>query len=403
MQYQDMMSFDDLKQQIDLEQFLLSHGYGIRKEKNCRNWRAYTNGNETLFVHDRDNIKLYFKPDGDRGSVIDFCLNRPEFVGKFDGNLKQKVRAFLNQYLNNSDRPVLQENHFIERKPFSVPSTFEYRQNRSGKEFKYLRSRYISDETLNDPIFSNIGTFQSEQGYTNIAFPIYHDGQICGLDLRNYKFKSFAPNSEKSHGLWLSNFSDQINEIIIGESPIDALSYHQLRKQKNTGILYIATCGTLTLMGLNAILAITEAKITVQPELKIRLTFDRDQAGLIFTNQTLMSFLEGKGMYPMMQGKDFRRYVNLKNTDFIDKVKTLPDVTVNRDSNIHFTMIYKNEMDTIHRINEIALKCIDKDITIDLPLSKDFNEDLEIYEVNKAYLQEQSQLQTPKTGGQKIH
>lgn len=399
MQNQDLMSFDDLKQQIDLEQFLLSHGYGIRKEKNCRNWRAYTDGSETIFVHDHNNIKLYFKPDGDRGSVIDFCLNRPELVGKFDGNLKQKVRAFLNLYLNHSDRPVLQEKYIIERKPFSVPSNFEYRQNRSGKEFEYLRSRHISNKTLNDPTFSNIGIFESDQGYTNIAFPIYHDGQICGLDLRNYKFKSFAPNSEKSHGLWLSNFNEQINEIIIGESPIDLLSYHQLKRQERTGILYIATCGTLTLMGLNAILAIADAKSVVHP-VKIRLTFDRDQAGLIFTNQTLISFLEGKGMYPTMQGKDFRRYFNLKNTDFIDKVKTLPDVTVNRDSNIHFTIIYKNKMETIHRVNEIALKCIDKDITIDLPLSKDFNEDLKIYEMNRTYLQQQSP--PPKMGGQKI-
>ena len=60
--------------------------------------------------------------------------------------------------------------------------------------------------------------------------------------MRNQEFKSFSKGGIK--GLWASNGSPDDTTLVICESPLDCLSYHQLFPDDTTR--YFATGGTLS-------------------------------------------------------------------------------------------------------------------------------------------------------------
>lgn len=99
---------------------------------------------------------------------------------------------------------------------------------------KYLESRHISANTIKSDRFS--GQILIDQ-QNNVAFP-YRDGtSITGYELINTNFKEFQPGCHKS--LWQSNQNQHDYRLIIVESPLDALSFHQLQGHSNDR--YIAT------------------------------------------------------------------------------------------------------------------------------------------------------------------
>ena len=50
-----------------------------------------------------------------------------------------------------------------------------------------------------------------------------------GFEIRNKQFKHVIEGSDRSIGIWHSNMPETLEATILSESPIDALSYHQIR------------------------------------------------------------------------------------------------------------------------------------------------------------------------------
>lgn len=377
------MNLSELKQQVDLEKFVVYHKYSIRKDKTTKKWPAYTNGNETIFIHDAGDIKLYFKPDGDRGTVVDFCLNRPELLQNFSGTPIEKVKQLLHQFLHIPQETIIIENRiqpFEEHQPFSIPKnhSFEYISDCNFQHLTYLKSRGINDSTLRSPCFKNYGLFYNkEYGYINIAFPIYNTkGKIEGLDIRNFNIKLFARDSNKSECIWISNFNFP-KHISIGESPIDMMSLHQIHYPGDKNHQYIATEGNLTIGQLKFICKLIKHWNKKNSNLQINLAFDSDLAGSFYTSKILLSLMENRAMWPMYSNADQKKYENITNMEFIGKVTQNPNIkTILHVGKYH--LIYKHDIDTLRFISHTAIQCLsDLKIKYLIPKAKDWNDDLQ--------------------------
>jgi len=129
------------------------------------------------------------------------------------------------------------------------------------------------------------------KGYYNcIYFPLF---SLSTLQVGSYiryldKGKLFAKGIGRGNKVWLGRASKQtIEQLIITESPIDALSYFQLYRPEKA--LFIATCGSLT-REFKASIPSFLKRIGVR---KVVLAMDNDEAGKRYTD-TLSSLLSGK-------------------------------------------------------------------------------------------------------------
>lgn len=371
------MTFEELKEHIDLEKFLEYCGYSIRRDKSSKRWPVYTNGNETVIVGNYGNIKLYQVHNADRGSVINFCFNRPELLEGYTGTIAQRVNQLLHDFMKLpvEHRMKATENTIItEDRPFKMPENCYYLKckNKYGSKFNYLRNRGILNKTLHSSAFSNIGLFyDGNTGFTNIAFPIYnYQNKIQGYDRRGFKYKSFVQTSNKNECIWISNNNPRPEKIVIGESPIDMLSYHQLYG-KNT-YQYLSINGN---MGHKQIVTILELICQRNPS-SIISAFDNDIAGVSYTSKLVFSIMEEQKIWPVYVDQEHQKFVNLSNIEFLNQVTEYPDVEIFPEE-ISYTLVFKNDIKTLQRLNLLAAKCCkSREIKIEIPNKKDWNEDL---------------------------
>ena len=146
------------------------------------------------------------------------------------------------------------------------------------KNTYFLLTRGISPATLKHPNFAGTIYNVEDRNFVNTAFPYYdHSGTtLIGLELRNHKFKQHAENSKKSVGIWHSNPPAKVDQVVLTESGIDALSYHQLHQPPNT--LYISVGGNLTSQQIKTALTYI-ATLEGGKDAKFFLGFDQDKDG----------------------------------------------------------------------------------------------------------------------------
>ncbi len=233
---------DQFKSKINLVEYALDNGYEIDKKKSSTNCIVLKDnqGDKILVGLDKtDNHYFYYslKNKNDKGSIIDFVQKRKNL------NLGE-VRKELRPWTNNNYLPI--------SKPTSKPITKltptskdRYQIVAQFENFPiinnhpYLNQRGISQETINDPRFQE--TIYLDQR-NNAIFPHKDRDGICGYEIRNQNFKGFASGGTK--GLWVSNSGQNDQKLVICESPLDCLSYHQLFPDDQTR--YFATSGTLS-------------------------------------------------------------------------------------------------------------------------------------------------------------
>ena len=78
----------------------------------------------------------------------------------------------------------------------------------------------------------------------NAIFPHYDGDGLTGYSIKNSNFTGFSSGGTKT--LWESNKSETDRQLVITESAIDAMSYHQLFGKENPHTRYIATSGTMS-------------------------------------------------------------------------------------------------------------------------------------------------------------
>lgn len=133
----------------------------------------------------------------------------------------------------------------------------------------YLSSRGIRPETLRSPRFQ--GTFRRDRR-GNILFP-HADGEgLSGFETKNHRWTAFSTGGVKA--LWRSNVSPGDRRLVLTESAIDGLSYHQLAPDEVTS--YGSTAGTLSRHQRSILV---EAFRGLPADATVILAFDADAGG----------------------------------------------------------------------------------------------------------------------------
>jgi hypothetical protein len=229
------------KMDIDLIEFA-KHCYGYFQSKNAddRSRRGVclrNNKNDKIFVsrdHGGHWIYYSFRDERDNGTIVDFVLHREN---RSLGEIRKQLRHYLctpAPERPTSDeapdlKPVERDRALVER-AWAAASTVA--------NSLYLNQRGLRPETLTDPKFA--GTWKQDvRG--NVLFVHRDELGISGFEIKNRGFTRFATGGTKR--LWHSVPGLNDTTLVIAESAIDALSYHQLHQGAANTTRYASLSG----------------------------------------------------------------------------------------------------------------------------------------------------------------
>ena len=229
------------KTQINLVEYAQSQGYQYISQASSRNSAvlAHDNGDKIVVATDTDGHGVYFsvRDEADNGTIIDFYLNRSNLSL---GGVRKELR-------NSKDKPRVQSSRFTSvDKPQPVTHD-RLKIIKAASSFKvvqshpYLEKRGISQSIQKSDRF--IGTVAiDDRG--NAIFPHYDGNGLTGFTAKNDNYTGFSKGGTKA--LWRSKPQEGDLRLVIVESAIDAMSYHQLFTDKNPHTRYISTGGTIS-------------------------------------------------------------------------------------------------------------------------------------------------------------
>lgn len=326
-------SFQDFRNQISIIELAIHAGYEWQPKKGKTLPVLYHAGlNDHIVIKNPKDpgAQVYFQTGSytDRGTLINFVSNRlTSCFSQFNNPSRsqaQNVNDVLKDYLNlvpERKQPVKLLEEFIYKGLTDHVNEheflIEYHKLCVLPAQNYLtESRFIHPDLLASPQFKDIIAVQRvyfEDGkpiilggeelppagkklVENIAFPyIPKDGEpIVGLELRNATFKSHAPGSDRSHGMWISNKpTGQTERIILGETGIDMLSYRQM--EISTGLHTQEDSRYCSIGGSLSPSHLTTLQNFIVPDTKIILGFDNDVAGARYSLNAL-AYLNQNGI-----------------------------------------------------------------------------------------------------------
>ena len=229
------------KTQINLVEYAQSQGYQYISQKSSQNSAvlAHENGDKIIVATDTDGHGIYFSiiDDRDNGTIIDFVQNRRN-IGLSE--VRQELK-------NWHQLPKTQPAKFIPRDKPQPISRDRLKIIKAASNFKvvqshpYLEKRGIKQSTLECDRFTGTVAIDNRG---NAIFPHYDQDGITGFTAKNDNYTGFSKGGTKA--LWRSNKSESDRRLVIVESAIDAMSYHQLFTEKNTHTRYISTGGTIS-------------------------------------------------------------------------------------------------------------------------------------------------------------
>ncbi|MEL4898038.1 DUF3991 and toprim domain-containing protein, partial [Crocosphaera sp. Alani8] len=232
---------DKFKTDINLADYAQANGYSIDKKKssvNCLVLKDNQGDKILVGVNQSDGHYFYSSVNNDRdsGSIIDFIQNRRTLNL---GEVRKELRPWINEPSNPPYSPKQPTPKLTPSSPDRHKIITQFEGFQAIVTHPYLTRRGISQQTSNDPRFQ--GRIYTDS-HNNVIFPHADREGVCGYEMRNQQFKSFSKGGIK--GLWASNGSPDDTTLVICESPLDCLSYHQLFPDDTTR--YFATGGTLS-------------------------------------------------------------------------------------------------------------------------------------------------------------
>jgi hypothetical protein len=287
-----LKSFQDFRNEISIIELALSVGYKIRKKDGIK-WPVLKDDisdDKIIIVNARSTSNQgYFNPQNgkDKGTLINFVKNRLGSV--FQYQYGKSEACSINAVLCNYQNLPLPEKNFLQSavkdvieqytlKEFNLPESMTDLKDPTYLYYRGIQSQIINNSSFKGKIF-NVKLNE----YNNIGFPYFNaSGETVGFELRNKQFKHVIQGTDRSAGVWHSNIPNELKTVVLTESPIDALSYHQLKARKNS--LYISFGGSVTEGQLETAKRIV-SDINSSPDLKIISAVDSDKMGKIYTQK----------------------------------------------------------------------------------------------------------------------
>jgi hypothetical protein len=291
------------KSEIDLVAFAASRGYRIDRRESSRSCvvMRYQPTDDKILVS-RAKLDLHWvyysiRDARDHGSIVDFVLRR-------DGGNLGDVRRLLGAWVGRGpprSAPELLRDAVVARRADRAAAARAYESARVVTNSAYLNARGLAPVILASTRFA--GTFRQD-GRGNVLFPHRDAGGFAGFESKNHGWTSFSPGGVRA--LWLSNLRADDTRLVLVESAIDALSFHQIHGE--SGARYASTAGTLGAHQREVIATVLGA---LPKGMTVVLAFDRDAAG-----DRLADEVRGIGSGSCVRacpplGKDWNEYLQL--------------------------------------------------------------------------------------------
>jgi hypothetical protein len=271
-----------LKENIDIRQYLEASGYTLDKSRNTRRYMAYH--------HEARGDKIYVPLDNrypvpsyyvnqfdkiDKGTIVDFVMSREK-------KSLEEARLLLKDFhpvpagKENTKEQLRAEGDAQQKRHRYVMD--KILKEGALKDYSYLRSRFLEEDTIQARAFRG-KVLQNEAPDGRFwVFPLREPGQkgVEGMALKNAEGERVLG---KRQGLWISNpdknIRASVEQVLITESPIDAMSYYQLYKDRKENTVFISTAGNPAKEQLKAV----KEYIREHNILKVVLGSDNDKAG----------------------------------------------------------------------------------------------------------------------------
>jgi hypothetical protein len=268
---------EKFKTEINLVEYAIHIGYEYlaRESSPSSAVLRHSSGDKIIVATDKFGHGIYFSvgDNSDNGTIIDFVQNRNNLSL---GEVRRELRPYLvkSEIASNGGikphRPdeLVAKPHIVNRDRISLIKKFSGFS--APMSHSYLAQRGITSSTVNNDRFTNRIAIDSQE---NIIFPHYDRDGLTGYSIKNINFTGFSKGGTKA--LWQSNQSKDDTRLVITESAIDALSYHQLFPHQHTR--YISTEGTPSNYQKQLIVeAMAEPSNTIG---EIIIATDNDEAG----------------------------------------------------------------------------------------------------------------------------
>ncbi|WP_052888127.1 toprim domain-containing protein [Thermogemmatispora carboxidivorans] len=239
----DADELEDFKRRVNLVELAHSYGYVVSRKESCRTsmvLRHATEHSKLVVATGQDGHGIFFEVHSDAsGSVIDFVMYRENCSL---GQARVKLREWLGQpRLNLEIRDYARQKPVpVRRDRLASAVAWERAQPYSGG---YLEGRGLTAETI-ARFSDHIRLIASPDGkHRNVAFR--HDDQdgLSGWEVKNRGFTGFAGGGGKKLFSCLIGEEGPPTRIVICESAIDAMSYHQLSGKPG---LYVSFAGGIS-------------------------------------------------------------------------------------------------------------------------------------------------------------
>ncbi len=218
---------------------------------------------------DRDGHWTYFsvRDDRDHGTIIDFVQRRGRHLSL--GSVREELRSWL-----GTERPLPEALELPRRSPRAQhrPVAEVFEAARLASTCDYLASRGLRPETLSDPRFA--GTWRLD-GRANVLFAHRDESDaLTGFEVKSHGFTGFAAGGTKT--AWQSRAFPGDRKLVVTESAIDALSYHQLHRAASEPARYLSTAGAPSSTQTELLGRLLGR---LAPETIVVAAFDSDEAG----------------------------------------------------------------------------------------------------------------------------
>lgn len=280
------MTFQEYRAEISIIDAAASIGYEIDKKKGIgKNVEMINKQGDRIVVNNPNNssLQMYFNRNGgnDRGNLIEFVKQR---INEFNPTTQSNnIFAQINSVLANMVGREFNVKHAdivkqIEKAEFKKEDyNLKPLNINEHKEVVFLQKRGLDIATIKE--FAPDIQINQNGNFSNIAFPLKNENnQIVGLDIRNFNFKGLAKGGEKE--FWTHLKGENPRNIVLGESPIDLMSYHQLASKSGSKLedtLFISTGGGFSTEKMRSLLEKYPLK-----EHNYTLAFDNDLQGNIY-------------------------------------------------------------------------------------------------------------------------
>jgi hypothetical protein len=308
----DRYELERFRLDIDLVAFAASKGYAIDQRESSRSccMMRHSGGDKIAVGRAKDgHWQFYsFRDERDNGDIIQFVQNRSGGRTACSlGMVRKELRAWTHTEREPSEVPRRRVDPVVADRA-SVAS--EVARAKVVERHPYLESRGLAPATLACRRFQ--GTWlRDDSSHGNVIFPHYDEQGLSGFEVKNHGFTGFAKGGSK--GIWSSKVAASDERLVIAESAIDALSYHQVNPHPKARYVSVggAQNGKQPALLESAISWMRAGSVVVAAT-------DKDKAGDAYAER----IAELCGKHPHVK---YERHAPALGKDWNDQLRTLRD------------------------------------------------------------------------------